>query len=126
MQKAKIDSVIEAYQSMYTEEVDLNEDQAMHLAAMKYHKSEQKGQLQGRDKYHGFEHTDEWQGRDKYDGFEDTEEWQNYHQDAHDHHTAAHLHRAAHDAHKAGDMDAYKKAAKTAQDASKKLKPREF
>ena len=54
MQKNKIDSVVEAYQSMYNEEVDLNEDQAMHLAAMKYHKSEQKGQLQGRDKYHGF------------------------------------------------------------------------
>ena len=111
MQKDKIDSIAKAYQSMYDEEVDLHEDQAMHIAAMKHHKSHQKKNLQGRDKY---------------DGFEDTEEWQNYHQDAHDHHTAAHLHRAAHDAHKAGDMDAYKKAAKAAQDASKKLKPREF
>ena len=57
MQKDKINSIADAYKSMYDEEVDLNEDQAMHLAAMKYHKSEQKGQLQGRDKYHGFEHT---------------------------------------------------------------------
>ena len=110
MQKDKINSIAEAYKSMYDEEVDLNEDQAMHLAAMKYHKSEQKGQLQGRDKYHGFEHTDEWQG---------------YHQSATDHHEAAHLHRAARDAHKAGDMDAYKKAAKAAQDASKRIKDNE-